>query len=58
MLTAERRNPNVVGGNWSPGPLEFRSKRGVGDGGLFIHLECALVANGFRQPLFVALPVA
>jgi len=52
MLTAERRNPNVVGGNWSPGPLEVRSKRGVGDGGLFIHFECALSREWIPSAIF------
>jgi len=58
MLTAERGNPNVVGRNWSSGSLEFGSNSSVGVGRLFIHIEYLVVANGFRQPVLVALPVA
>ena len=57
MLTAKRRNPNVVGRNWSSGSLEFGSKNRVGSGRLFIHIEYSIVGNRLRQPLFVALPV-
>jgi len=58
MLTAERGDPNVVGRNWSSGSLEFGSNRSVRDGCLFVHIEYPVVANRFRQPLFVALAVA
>lgn len=58
MLTAERRNPSVVGRNWSSGSPEFGSKSGVKGGRLFIYIEYSIVADRFPKPLFVALPVA
>src|ERR1700687_3141539 len=58
MLPAERRNPNVIGRDWSSSFLEFTAKCGVGDGGPLIDFEYPTNNNQLRKPalVFVLVP--
>jgi hypothetical protein len=57
MLAAERRDPQIVGGNGPTLLLEFKPNHRIGVGGLVVDVEHTDGRNPFPEPVFVTCPV-
>src|ERR1700722_9842369 len=57
MLSAERRNPNVIGRDRSSCFLEFTPNRGVRNRSLLIHFKYRTNSNQLREPALVFMLV-
>jgi hypothetical protein len=58
MLTAESRDPNVIGRNRGFGSFEFTANGSIGGRCLLLNVQDPEFRKVFDKPVFVALPLA